>query len=168
MPPLVVLIGPPGAGKSTVGRKLATKLGVGFLDTDAEIERESGRSISEIFATDGESSFREIESAVVQSSLMNHEGVLSLGGGAVLSPATREALLSLTVVWLDLPTQIAWRRLTGGRPRPLMIGMTPEKLEDFLAGRRPFYEEVATWRVESSEGSPDKAVSAIERLLHAA
>ncbi|BCI89172.1 hypothetical protein NIIDMKKI_43780 [Mycobacterium kansasii] len=102
MAPLAVLVGLPGSGKSTIGRRLAKALGVGLLDTDAAIEQQTGRSIADIFATDGEQEFRRIEEDVVRAALADHDGVLSLGGGAVTSPGVCAALAGQTVVYLEI------------------------------------------------------------------
>ncbi len=102
MAPKAVLVGLPGSGKSTIGRRLAKALGVGLLDTDVAIEQRTGRSIADIFATDGEQEFRRIEEDVVRAALADHDGVLSLGGGAVTSPGVRAALAGHTVVYLEI------------------------------------------------------------------
>ena len=102
MAPKAVLVGLPGSGKSTIGRRLAKALGVGLLDTDAAIEERTGRSIADIFATDGEQEFRRIEEEVVRDALAEHDGVLSLGGGAITSPGVRDALAGHTVIYLEI------------------------------------------------------------------
>ncbi|WP_152312644.1 shikimate kinase AroK, partial [Mycobacterium tuberculosis] len=113
MAPKAVLVGLPGSGKSTIGRRLAKALGVGLLDTDVAIEQRTGRSIADIFATDGEQEFRRIEEDVVRAALADHDGVLSLGGGAVTSPGVRAALAGHTVVYLEISAAEGVRR-TGG------------------------------------------------------
>ena len=98
MAPRAVLVGLPGSGKSTIGRRLAKALGVGVLDTDVAIEQQTGRSIPEIFGTDGEKEFRRIEEQVVRAALASHDGIVSLGGGAITSPGVRAALAGHTVI----------------------------------------------------------------------
>lgn len=167
MSPRVVLVGPPGAGKSTVGRLLAARLETAFLDSDSEIQRETGSSIPEIFAAEGEQGFRRIESAVVARLVMTFDGVLSLGGGAVTDSGTRALLQGQRVVWLDISADLAFRRVGRGKGRPLLKGMGRQGMADLLAAREGWYREVATWRVETSTGSPDRVVEVIEELLDA-
>ena len=102
MAPKAVLVGLPGSGKSTIGRRLSKALGVSYLDTDVAIEQRTGRTIADIFATDGEQEFRRIEEQVVRAALAEHDGVVSLGGGAVTSPGVCEALAGHTVVYLEI------------------------------------------------------------------
>ncbi len=114
MTPRAVLIGPPGAGKSTIGRRLAQALDLELLDTDVEIERRTGRTIPEIFATDGEPHFRELEEQVVGEALEKHDGILSLGGGAILSERTRTRLAGIPwCTWRSVS-----RRASSGPVRP--------------------------------------------------
>uniref|UniRef100_UPI00057797F2 shikimate kinase n=1 Tax=Mycobacterium avium TaxID=1764 RepID=UPI00057797F2 len=144
MAPKAVLIGLPGSGKSTIGRRLAKALGVGFLDTDAAIEQRTGRPIAEIFATDGEREFRRIEEEVVRAALTEHDGVLSLGGGAVTSPGVREALAGHTVVYLEISATEGVRRTGGNTVRPLLAGPDrAEKYRALLAERSPLYRRAA-------------------------
>ncbi len=180
MTPRAVMVGPPGAGKSTIGRRLATALGVTVLDTDAEVERRAGRTIAEIFAADGESAFRAFEESVVADALRESTGVVSLGGGAVLSPRTRAALRGHTVVFLDISTHEGLLR-TGvlgrmrGAPgkddevRPLLRGDDPAaRYRALIHERRPLYEEVATVVVHTDRRSPGKVVREITGLLEQA
>lgn len=162
MTPAVVLIGLPGAGKSTVGRKLAQRLGVDFLDTDQEIEERTGQTIAEIFATSGEAEFRKIEREVVADVLSHREGVISLGGGAVLDSETQAQLSQLPVLWLQVDLVLASRRVSANTNRPLLQGDAREKLTAMAQQREPIYRKVATWRIPTSEGSPERTV---ERAL---
>ncbi|KAF0847464.1 shikimate kinase [Nocardia caishijiensis] len=158
----VVLVGPPGSGKSTIGRKLARELGVELFDTDAGIEVETGRSIPEIFATDGEPEFRRIEEQVVRRAVLEHEGVVSLGGGSVLSARTREVLRGATVVYLEISVGEGLRRTGSSTARPLLNGADPAaKYRELMKQRRPLYREVATVRVRTDGRSPGRVVRMI-------
>ena len=120
--PLAILIGPMAAGKTSVGRALASRLEVPFADLDALIVEADGRSIPEIFAADGENTFRELEAATLARALLEHPGILSLGGGAPMHPASAERLRGGPVIWLDVDEAIAARRLAHGSGRPLLQG----------------------------------------------
>ncbi|NKX89758.1 AAA family ATPase [Nocardia coubleae] len=158
----VVLVGPPGSGKSTIGRKLARELGVELFDTDAGIEAETGRSIPEIFAEDGEPEFRRIEEQVVRRAVLEHEGVVSLGGGSVLSARTREVLRGATVVYLEISVGEGLRRTGSSNARPLLNGADPAaKYRELMKQRRPLYREVATVRVRTDGRSPGRVVRMI-------
>jgi shikimate kinase len=159
MAPKAVLVGLPGSGKSTIGRRLAKALGVGLLDTDAAIEEQTGRSIPEIFATDGEAEFRRIEERVVRAALAEHDGVLSLGGGAVTSPGVCDALAGHTVVYLEIGAREGVRRTGGNVVRPLLAGPDrAEKYRDLMAKRVPLYRRVATIRVDTNRRNPGAVV----------
>ncbi|NQE92819.1 shikimate kinase [Nocardia terpenica] len=158
-PCVVVLVGPPGAGKSTIGRKLAKELGVELFDTDAGIEEETGRTIPEIFATDGEPEFRRIEEQVVRRAILAERGVVSLGGGAVLSEATRDLLRGRTVVYLEISVAEGLRRTGAATHRPLLVGDDPAaKYRELMRRRRPLYREVASVRVRTDGRSPGRVV----------
>uniref|UniRef100_UPI000A00F115 shikimate kinase n=1 Tax=Nocardia lijiangensis TaxID=299618 RepID=UPI000A00F115 len=160
--PRVVLVGPPGAGKSTIGRKLAKELGVDLYDTDAGIERETGRTIPEIFAADGEPEFRRIEERVVRRAILAERGVVSLGGGAVLSKDTRALLRNRTVVYLEISVAEGLRRTGASNQRPLLNGDDPgAKYRELMRKRRPLYREVATVRVRTDGRSPGRVVRMI-------
>lgn len=165
--PLVVLIGSPGAGKSTVGRRLAKQWGVDFLDSDAEIERESGMSVSDIFVTEGEAAFRDREAATVARCLAEHRGVLSLGGGAVLREETRRALDGHRVVWLRVSLADAAARVGMNTARPLLLGNVRGTLGAMLEQRNPIYEEVSTDVVDTSGRSLRQVVDAVTEVLRA-
>jgi shikimate kinase len=163
--PCVVLTGPPGSGKTTVGRALAALLGVELRDTDQAIEAQQGRSISDIFLDDGESRFRELERAEVASSLASHAGVLSLGGGAVMDPATAASLAGHTVVFLDVDIAAAARRVGFDRSRPLLAVNPRAQWIRMMNVRRPTYERLATFSVQTAGRSPRKiAAEILERL----
>ncbi|MCP2287927.1 shikimate kinase [Nocardia amikacinitolerans] len=160
--PRVVLVGPPGAGKSTIGRKLAKELGVDLYDTDVGIERETGRTIPEIFAADGEPEFRRIEERVVRRAILAERGVVSLGGGAVLSKDTRALLRNRTVVYLEISVAEGLRRTGASNQRPLLNGDDPgAKYRELMRKRRPLYREVATVRVRTDGRSPGRVVRMI-------
>ncbi len=157
--PCVVLVGPPGAGKSTIGRKLARELGAELVDTDAVIEAETGRSIPEIFTTDGEPEFRRIEEDVVRRAVQAGEGIVSLGGGAILSATTRELLRERTVVYLEISVAEGLRRTGATTHRPLLAGADPSaKYRELMQMRRPLYREVASVRVRTDGRSPGRVV----------
>ncbi|WP_019204288.1 shikimate kinase [Tsukamurella sp. 1534] len=163
--PAAILIGPPGAGKTTIGRRLAKALRVEFLDVDEEIERREARSIPEIFAGDGEPAFRAIEERVIEDVVTHHAGIVSLGGGAVLSESTRSLLRRYQVVYLELTEDEGIRR-TVGSSRPLLKGDDPEAAYRALMARRtPIYRELATIRVSTVGRAPSSVVRQVQRRL---
>ena len=147
--PRVVLVGAMGAGKTTVGRLVADALGVGFLDTDEVVERDAGRSVSEIFIDDGEEHFRDLERRAVAESLVHHDGVLALGGGAVLDVTTRELLDGHRVVFLRVGLSDAAKRVGLGVSRPLLLGNVRGRIKQLLDERTPIYEGVAQHAVDT-------------------
>ncbi len=154
MGPRVVLIGAMGAGKTTVGERVAERLGLDFRDTDHDIEEAEGRSVSEIFVDSGEDYFREREQAAVAAALDTHDGVLALGGGAVLAAATQELLQGHPVVFLRVGLSDAARRVGLGTSRPLLLGNIRSRLKQLLDERTPIYEAVASWVVETDGRDP--------------
>jgi shikimate kinase len=168
MAPKAVLVGLPGSGKSTIGRRLSKALGVSMLDTDVAIEQQTGRSIADIFATDGEQEFRRIEEDVVRAALADHDGVLSLGGGAVTSPGVCAALAGHTVVYLEINAAEGVRRTGGNTVRPLLMGGDrAEKFRDLMSKRVPLYRRVATIRVDTNRRNPGAVVRYIMSRLQA-
>jgi shikimate kinase len=149
MAPVVVLIGSPGAGKSSVGRRVAEALGVGFTDTDALVEADSGMSVSDIFVTHGEEEFRRLEAEAVARALTGSDGVVALGGGAVMREETRDRLVGQCVVWLRVPLSDAATRVGLNTARPLLLGNVRGTLASLLEQRTPVYEEVATHVVDT-------------------
>ncbi|MGB9372727.1 MAG: shikimate kinase [Jiangellales bacterium] len=160
--PLVVLVGPPGAGKSSVGQAVARTTGVGFRDTDDDVARALGKSISEVFVDDGEAAFRAAEREAVARALAEHVGVLALGGGAVTDEATRGRLSEHTVVFLDVSLTDAVARVGLARDRPLLLGSPRSQLKQLMDARRPLYEQVASIVVDTSGASVDEVA---ERVL---
>jgi shikimate kinase len=162
-----ILIGPPGSGKSSVGKSLAQRMGVEFSDTDTIIENECKKSISDIFVESGEPYFREIERAVVLDRLEHGVGVLSLGGGSVLDQQAQLALRnSLTpIVFLDVSLASASPRVGFNRDRPLLVGNPRAKWQELMNTRRPIYEELATFTLSTDDLTPSQVSSRIVELL---
>ena len=158
MRPLLVLVGPPGAGKSTVGRLAAELLDVGFRDTDLDIVRAVGKPISEVFVDEGEEHFRALEREAVATALAEHDGVLSLGGGAVLSAETRALLRDHRVVLLAADLGTATSRVGLNRDRPVLALNPRAVLKVLLEERLPLYREVATDVVDTN-GKTVRAVA---------
>lgn len=159
MAPKAVLIGLPGSGKSTIGRRLAKAMNLTMLDTDAAIEEKTGRTIAEIFAGDGEQEFRRIEEEVIRDALRTHDGILSLGGGAVTTPGVREALAGQSVVFLEITAAEGIRRTGGNTVRPLLAGPDhAEKYRKLVNDRVPLYRRVATIRVNTNRRNPGAVV----------
>lgn len=156
-----MLIGPPGAGKTTVGELLAARLGAGFLDTDAQVAQVAGKSVADIFVEDGEAHFRRLEEQAVALALSTDNAVVAVGGGAVTSPAVRSALEAHTVVFLDVGPDAAFRRIGLDRSRPLLAVNPRRALRELMAARRPLYEQVADLTVATEEQTPEQVVGQI-------
>jgi shikimate kinase len=166
--PRVVLVGPMGAGKSTVGRLLADRWQVGFRDTDADIEAAEGREISELFVDEGEAWFREREREAVAAALADHDGVLALGGGAVLDPTSRRLLSGLPVVFLKVGLSDAVKRVGLGHGRPLLLGNVRSRVKTLLDERLPVYLSVAQVVVETDGRSPEEVADSVAAALEGA
>jgi shikimate kinase len=166
--PRVVLVGPPGSGKSTIGRQLAERWGVRFRDTDLDIERSTGRSVSDLFIEQGEEHFRALERQAVTSALSEHDGVLAIGGGAVMSEPVRRALTGHRVVRLDVGLAAAMKRLQMNRSRPLLVGNVRGRWQELAEERRPMYQEVATASVLTDGLTIEQAADAVESALNQA
>ncbi|WP_418955988.1 shikimate kinase [Streptomyces tritici] len=159
--PLVVLVGPMGSGKSTVGALLAERLGAPYRDTDADIVAAEGREISDIFVEDGEEHFRALERAAVARAVAEHEGVLALGGGAILDAGTRELLSGLPVVYLSMDVEEAVRRVGLGAARPLLAINPRRQWRELMEARRHLYIEVARAVVPTDDRTPEEVAQAV-------
>ena len=147
--PVAVLIGAPGAGKSTVGRRVADRLQVPFVDTDALIEEQAGMTVADMFVELGEPEFRAREEEAVRRALTEQTGIVALGGGAILSELTRSRLSGQTVVWLKVNVSDAASRVGMNQARPLLLGNVRGRLTQLLQERTPLYESVATITIET-------------------
>lgn len=161
----IVLVGVPGAGKTTVGKLLADKLGQSFTDSDQVIENRAGKSVSDIFTQDGEPAFRVLEHDVIQDLVSSGDGVIALGGGALGNDETRELVKSATAVWLVTGLAQAVDRVGMNRNRPLLLGNVRGQLADLMNAREPLYREVASLTVDTSSLTPEEVVSEIISLL---
>ncbi|WP_442938453.1 shikimate kinase [Nocardioides sp. Soil805] len=163
--PRVVLVGPMGAGKSTVAALLGEAWGLEVRDTDTDIEAISGRTIADIFVESGEKHFRALEAIAVADALATHDGVLALGGGAVLDPATRSMLTGHRVVFLRVGLSEAVKRVGLGVGRPLLLGNVRSRIKTLLDERTPVYESVATLVVDTDDRTPDEVAARITEAL---
>jgi shikimate kinase len=164
-PPRLVLVGPPGAGKTSVGEVLAGRWGVTLQDTDRVIETEQQTTVSDIFVEQGEPVFRSLEQVAVAEALSGHPGVVALGGGAILTGATRRMLDDVPVAFLDVGLAAAAGRIGLGLTRPLLLGNVRAQLKTLLDARRPLYIEVADIVVATDDLSVDEVADEVERLL---
>ena len=170
--PLLVLVGPPASGKTTVGTAVAEILDAPFRDTDADIEEVAGTTVADLFVQYGEPHFRALEEQAVARALAEHRGVLALGGGAVTSARTRELLVAHgraggTVVWLDVDLASAAKRVGLSRDRPI-LGVNPRAmLRQMLELRAPLYAEVATATVPTGAREPGDVVADVSTIVYA-
>ena len=164
--PTLVLVGPPGAGKTTVGQVLARRLRVGFTDVDALIQQRVGKTIADMFTQDGEPAFRVLEREVVAEALTSTDGVLALGGGSVLAAETRVRLRGHRVVYLTVGLTDGLRRTGMSTARPLLAGVNPRATyKAMLAARLPLYEEVASLVVQTDDLTVDEVAAVIVEKL---
>jgi len=160
---ICVLIGIPGSGKTTIGRELAKKLDVDFIDTDREIEAKARKSVADIFIEDGENEFRSLERIVVLDSLKNCSGVVSLGGGSVIDPGVRQELGQHQTYWLQTSINSALKRTSANTNRPLLLESPRASLIRLLEQRTGFYESVAKRRIDTD----NRNVKAVVDEIHA-
>lgn len=163
--PRVVLVGPMGAGKTTVGRLLAEAWGVDFRDTDQDIESSAERSVSDIFVDSGEATFRALERAAVETALGTHDGVLALGGGAVMDSSTRDLLAGHQVVFLRVGLSAAASRVGLGVSRPLLMGNVRGRIKQLIDERTPVYESVSSQVVDTDDRTAGEVVDAVLAAL---
>lgn len=165
--PRVVLVGPMGAGKSTVAALLGRAWGLSTRDTDDDVEAVAGKTVSDIFVDDGEEHFRELEAAAVARALAEHDGVLSLGGGAVLAEHTRDLLRDQMVIFLNVGLSDAVKRVGMGVGRPLLLGNVRSRMKVMLDERLPVYESVARVRIDTDGRTAAEVADEIRKRVEA-
>ena len=165
----IVLIGPPGAGKSSIGKSLAKELNLNFIDSDSEIEKISHKKISEIFIEDGEPAFRLLEVDVVRKVLSDFEGVISLGGGAPINPEIQEVLgrANYPVIFIDVSIAQAAIRIGFNKDRPLLLVNPRQQWISLMNDRRPIYEKLASQTISSDNQKPHEVAKQISDKLKA-
>jgi shikimate kinase len=163
--PAAVIVGPPGAGKTTIGQAVAALLGVDFADTDHLIEERAGKPIPEIFFDDGEDAFRALERKTIAEALGSFPGVLALGGGSILHEGTRDSLREHTVVFLSVELSDAVKRVGLGAGRPLLSVNPRATLKYLMEQRRPLYASVATHTIATDARTPEEIAAELAALL---
>jgi len=161
------LIGAPGAGKTTVGGFLAGNLGCAFADSDQLVEEVHGASVADIFVNEGEALFRLWEQSAIAQAIKEFDGVLALGGGAVMNPDTERAITNsrAPVIWLEVKSSVAFRRAGLSAPRPLLVGNVRANLVGLLETRTPVYERLATYRIDANTMEPEQLARHIAEQL---
>ena len=157
----IVLVGIPGSGKTTVGSLLSSALGVHFFDSDQVIEAKSGKTVPEIFTNDGEAAFRKLEAETVAELLQNDNEVIALGGGSLLNEQTRSLVKGNTVIWLTATLAQTVNRVGLARNRPLLLGNVRGQLSTLMQDREPLYEEVASFKIDTTDLLPNQVVETI-------
>jgi len=167
MPPRIILIGPMGSGKSTIGSLIAEKLNIPFRDTDAVVEQESGKSVYEIFLEDGEDKFRALEKLALRAELLTDNTVLALGGGAPISIDAQSALRAIgsPVIYLDISLSSVADRIGFNRDRPLLLHNPRGQWERLMQERRPIYESIADHIVDVNGKSREDIVEEVLAVL---
>lgn len=163
----VVLIGPPGAGKTSIGKSLAKEMGLAFIDSDSEIEKKMNKKISEIFVENGEDFFRQVEVEVVTDLLIRFDGVIALGGGAPINKSIRELLGAATypVIFIDVSIAQAANRIGFNKDRPLLLINPRQQWLSLMSVRRPIYEELASAVVSSDNHKPSEVAKKITQMI---
>ncbi len=167
MAPRVILIGPMGSGKTTIGQLLASQLGIPFRDTDHVIEEKAGKSVSDIFLEDGEDEFRILEKKVLRDELLSDNTVLALGGGAPISVDAQSALRAIAspVVYLDISLATVAPRIGFNRDRPLLLHNPRGQWQTLMEARRPIYEAIADSVIDVNDKSESEIVSLVMEVL---
>ena len=167
MAPRVILIGPMGSGKTTIGQLVASKLGIAFRDTDHVIEERAGKSVSDIFLEDGEDEFRILEKKVLRDELLSDDTVLALGGGAPISVDAQSALRAIAspVIYLDISLATVAPRIGFNRDRPLLLHNPRGQWQTLMEARRPIYESIADTVIDVNEKSESEIVTLILEVL---
>lgn len=165
MPPTAVIIGAPGAGKTSVGRRVAERLGLPFADSDHLVEQHAGARVADIFVDQGEAHFRQLEQEAIAEAVRDFDGVLSLGGGAVMTPGTSDLLTGIPIVWLEVDLGEAVSRVGMNASRPLLLGNVRGTLATLLRERAPVYEALATVRIQTTGKSLRAVVDDVCRAL---